>query len=72
MDLIYECAAKFVLLERDEYRFVVSKKRKTKEIFLNFRDSDFFHLVGLHHLTDINIPRNRKDTLKNIIEKRKI
>lgn len=72
MDLIYECATKFVLLERYEYRFVVSKKRKTKEIFLNFRDSDFFHLAGLHHLTDISIPRNRKDTLKNIIEKRKI
>ena len=72
MDLIYECAAKFVLLERYEYKFVVSKKRKTKEIFLNFRGSDFFHLAGLHHLTDISIPRKRKDTLKNIIEKRKI
>lgn len=72
MDLIYECAAKFVLLGQYEYKFVVSKKRKTKEIFLNFRDNDFFHLAGLHHLTDISIPRNRKDTLKNIIEKRKI
>lgn len=72
MDLIYECAAKFVLLERYKYRFVVSKKRKTKEIFLDFRDSDFFHLAGLHHLTDISIPRNRKETLKNIIERKKI
>ena len=72
MDIIYESAAKFVLLERYKYRFVVSKKRKTKEIFFDFRDSDFFHLAGLHYLTDISIPRNRKETLKNIIERKKI
>lgn len=72
MDLIYECATKFSSLKRYEYRFVVSKKRKTQEIILDFHDTDFFHLAGLHHLTDISIPRNRKDILKNIIEKRKI
>ena len=72
MDLIYECAAKFILLEQYEYKFIVSKNRKTWEIILNFCDSDFFHLAGLHHLTDISIPRNRKETLKNIIEKKKI
>ena len=63
MDLIYECAAKFILLEQYEYKFIVSKKRKTWEINLNFCDSDFFHLAGLHYLTDISIPRNRKKTL---------
>lgn len=72
MDLIYECATKFISLERYEYRFVVSKKRKTREIILDFHDTDFFHLAGLHHLTDISIPRNRKETLKNIIERRRI
>lgn len=72
MDLIYECAAKFILLERYEYKFVVSRKRKTREIILNFSDKDFFHLAGLHYLTDISIPRNRKDILKIIIEKKKI
>ena len=72
MDLIYECAAKFILLEQYQYKFIVSKNRKTKEIILNFCDKDFFHLAGLHYLTDISIPRNRKETLKNIIEKKKI
>lgn len=72
MDLIYECAAKFILLEQYEYNFIVSKNRKTWKIILNFCDSDFFHLAGLHYLTDISIPRNRKETLKNIIEKKKI
>ena len=66
MDLIYECAAKFVILKQYQYKFVVSKNRKTQEIILDFYDSDFFHLAGLHYLTDINIPRNKKETLKNI------
>jgi hypothetical protein len=70
MDKIYECAVKFVVLEDYEYRFVVSKNRKSKEIFLNFKDSDFFHLAGLQYLTDISIPQNRHDTLKNVIEKK--
>ena len=52
MDLIYECAAKFIHLEQYEYTFIVSKNRKTWKIALNFRDSDFFHLAGLHYLTD--------------------
>lgn len=72
MDLIYACATKFVAIKQCEYRFVVSKNRKTQELILNFSNSDFFHLAGLQHLTDINIPRNRKDILKNILIKNKI
>lgn len=72
MDKIYECAAKFIILENYTYRFVVSQNRKTKELLLNFTDSDFFHLAGLHYLTDISLPQNRHETLKNIIEKKKI
>lgn len=72
MDIIYECAAKFVALENYEYKFVVSKNRKSWELRLNFCDSDFFHLAGLQYLTDINLPQNRKNVLKNIIEKKKL
>ena len=72
MDLIYECAVKFKKLQNCKYQFVVSKKRKTRKIVLNFLESDFFHLAGLQYLTDISIPKNRKDILKNIVEKRKI
>ena len=39
MDLIYECAAKFILLEQYEYRFIVSKNRKTWKIILKFKGS---------------------------------
>ena len=72
MDKIYECATKFINLQNYEYYFVVSQNRKTTKLILTFCDSDFFHLAGLHYLTDIGIPKNRKEVLKNIIEKRKI
>ena len=70
MDKIYECAAKFVALENYTYRFVVSQNRQSKELLLNFCDTDFFHLAGLHYLKDISLPQNRRETLKNIIEKK--
>lgn len=72
MDTIYECAAKFSILEDFEYRFVLSKKRKSFELHLNFLDSDFSHLAGFQYLSDINLPHNHKNTLKDIIETRKI
>ena len=55
MDLIYDAAAKFLVLEQFEYQFVVSQKRKLQTINLNFIDTDFFHIAGLHYLTDIVI-----------------
>lgn len=72
MDVIYECAKNFSVLKTYIYRFVVSKNRKTWELKLNFKDSDFFHIAGFHYLTDISISRNRKNTLKEIVEKNKI
>lgn len=72
MDIIYECAAKFFTLQDFEYTFVVSKSRKSLELKLNFMESDFFHLAGLQYLTDISIPKNRKNTLHSILEKKNI
>ena len=72
MDTIYECASKFTILKDYEYRFIISQKRKTQELLINFTDSDFFHLAGFHYLSDINIPQNRQNTINNIILKKKI
>lgn len=72
MDMIYQCALNFVSLKNYEYRFIVSQKRRNQELLLNFQDSDFFHLAGLHYLTDINIPKNRHKILDNIINKKKL
>ncbi|MBE5886667.1 MAG: hypothetical protein E7284_09735 [Lachnospiraceae bacterium] len=67
-DNIYESAQNFRELEQYEYRFVVSKNRKIQELKLDFRDTDFYHIIGLQYLKDIAIPRNRKATLKNILD----
>lgn len=72
MDIIYDAAAKFCVLEQFEYRFTVSQKRKLQTINLNFIDTDFFHIAGLHYLTDIVIPQDRTETLNEIIIKHSI
>lgn len=69
MDLIYDAAAKFLALERFKYHFVVSQKRKLQAINLNFIDTDFFHIAGLHYLTDIVIPQDRTKTMDEILVK---
>lgn len=72
MSIIYDAAAKYVILEEFEYRFVISQKRKIQTIHLNFLDTDFFHIAGLQYLTDVVIPQDRKQTLKEIIFKHTI
>lgn len=72
MDKIYEAAAKYVALSRYEYKFILSRNRKLLELRVDFRDEDFYHLTGLQYLKDIDIPRNRKKTLDDIIYKKRI
>lgn len=72
MDRIMECASSFQALCSISYKFIVSFQRKTREINLNFQESDFFHLAGLQHLSDLAIPRNRKTTLYSILEEESI
>ena len=68
MDKIKECAGNFAKLCDISYKFIVSFRRKTLEINLNFQETDFFHLAGLQYLSNLAIPRNRKTTLYNILE----
>lgn len=67
MDILYEAAVKYILLENYEYHFVISQNRKLQTIQLNFIDTDFFHLAGLQYLSDIVIPQDRTQTLKQIV-----
>lgn len=72
MDIIYEAAAKYVVLEQYEYEFVLSQNRRKKIVKVNFKNEDFFHLAGLQYLQDVNVPRNRKKTLDYILFENKI
>lgn len=38
MDVIYECAAKFIALENYEYKFVVSQNRKSRDTTRNSKN----------------------------------
>jgi hypothetical protein len=72
MDKIYEAAAKYVALSNYEYEFVLSQNRRCRKIKISFHDEDFYHLAGLQYVREIDIPRNRKKTLDDIVIKHKI
>lgn len=68
MDIILECGINFRNILNTTYRFVFTHQRKAKEIDVDFRESDFYHLAGFQYLDDIAIPRDKENTLKHIID----
>ncbi len=72
MDKIYEAAAKYVALSRYKYKFVLSQSRHCITVKVNFLDEDFYHLAGLQYIKGVDIPKNRKKTLNDILIKHKI
>ncbi len=69
MDVIFECAANFQKLLDTKYHFVVSSKRKMRDIVIDFRESDFRHASGLQYLDDIDIERDPNKVVPAIIKK---
>lgn len=68
MDKIQECAQGFLhLVNTTTYRFHVAKRRVIV-LTLDFQLKDFHHLVGLQYLKDIQIPKNKKDTIGWILD----
>lgn len=53
MDILQACALAFQGLLAYEYHFVIGRKGKMREFYLNFNEADFHHLAGLHKLKDI-------------------
>ena len=66
MDVIYECGVNFGKLIGTTYQCVVSKKRNTYNFTIDFDLTDFYHLAGLGYLIDIDIPKNRTNTIHYI------
>ena len=59
MDLLKQAADSFIKLKEIAYRIILSagRKRPLEIIELNFCDSDFFHILGLQYLKDIDLPK---------------
>lgn len=53
MDILKKTATAFDELLSVTYYFEIAKKQKLYKFILSFEKSDFYHLVGLHKLTDI-------------------
>lgn len=53
MDLLKKVATEFDNLLSITYYFEIAKKQNICKFALSFEKSDFYHLAGLHKLTDI-------------------
>ncbi|EGO8494371.1 hypothetical protein EL456_14050, partial [Enterococcus faecalis] len=53
-DQLFNAAQKFNILMEREYHFLLGRKGKSKNVKLNFCAENFFHLVGIHKLNDID------------------
>lgn len=52
MELLKDCATKFLELLNYKYHIVIGRKGKSVEFDLVFEKTDFHHLAGLHKLID--------------------
>ena len=55
-----------------EYKIIVGRKGIITEIIVEFRKENFFHLVGLQKLNDINYPTENKEKVFDLIIEDKI
>ena len=69
MDIIYESADNFIKLTNKKYHFVFVRNRKSYDIILDFKASDFRHATGIHHITDIVIENNPTKLISDILHK---
>ena len=71
MDNIYRAASEYRKLNGFEYKIIVGYKGKATEILLRFDIHNFYHLCGLHKLTDIfRSNENRIEFFNNILGNR--
>ena len=69
MDILKSVVEKYLELQKSEYRIILSAGRnKPLEIInLNFTDEDIYHILGLQHIGDLEIPKNKKRVLDAIV-----
>ena len=72
MDILKQAAISFKNLEKTTYRIVLSagRNKPIEEVLLNFQDEDLFHILGLQHLTDIDIPKSKRNLLFLILSEK--
>jgi hypothetical protein len=70
-DILYDASIEYSKLLNKGYHIILGRKNIQYEINLRFDRDDFFHLVGLQHLTDVTFPtQNRERIFKDILSKK--
>lgn len=63
MDILKNTALKYDRLLNVKYCFKVAKKKKLHEINLVFKSYNFYHLIGMQYLNDLNFGTTSKERI---------
>ena len=66
MDSIQTALKTFKCMLDYNYDFIIAHNKKLHSVKLTFENKDFRHMVGLHYLNDIDIPRDYKKLFQGI------
>ncbi len=69
MDSIRRAVDEYAHIKKCEYVLTLSggKDKRVETVKIDFADEDLFHILGLHHLSDIDIPRKKGELFNHII-----
>lgn len=67
MDIILSAATGYARLFGKQYYFEIAHKKQMEAVNLTFEKSDFFHIVGLQYLKDIDFGKDSKQVFDHIL-----
>ncbi len=68
MSIIKTTVIAFEKLKEIKYRLVLSagREKAVEDLIIDFYDEDLFHILGLQHLSDIDLPKNKSLLISRI------
>lgn len=72
MHNIYDCVDAFDKLLHKQYKIVIGRKGVAVTLYVNFRKTDCFHLMGLQYLKDREELNRDRESIFDAIKNRKI
>lgn len=67
MSTLLDSAIAYKELLNIEYKIILGRKGRLTEFYIHFKKENFFHLIGLQNLRDINFPTKNKEEIFDLI-----
>ncbi len=69
--MINQCIDMFEIIKNYKFILKFTKNNKTQQIEIMFHEADFFHLVGLHYIKDVEFRGSKVNIYRKIVKDKK-